>query len=427
MNDEYLWDKSGPVQPDVRELESALSVLGFRADAFIPEALLAKLAPPSLSAPTFSSLETPPLAVRLAHLARIAVADFRRRPKDFVKGLLFENDDAGGAAGPLWRRLHAQVEYNSAALARDPGGYWRTVTAATKRDRQRRRTLGWSFLFSFFLFTTTLVGVCALPLFAPPPDLAARDDDHVQVISMLEPLPPPPEPKPANHAGLGANAPGGGGGGGGKSDPTPTTKGRAPEATLNDFERIVDPTTKPPKIEAPSLPVAPKIKAPANALNPNLAQPIGVPNGASGPPSDGTGDGRGIGDGGKGDGAGNGDGSGAGRGVGGGVGGGTGGGSGGDDGGASRGGGTARPKVFFQVKPKYTEEGRANKIQGKVVLSVEFRADGTIGNVAVVRSLGYGLDENAIAAARQIRFTPAMVNGVPRTIVTKVEYTFSLL
>jgi TonB family protein len=426
MNDEYLWDKSGPVQPDVRELESALSVLGFRADAFIPEALLAKLAPPSLSAPTFSSLETPPLAVRLAHLARMVVADFRRGPKDFVTGLLFD-DAAAAAGGPLWRRLHAQVEYNSAAFSSDPRGYLQAVTAATKRDRQRRRTLGWSFLFSFFLFTTTLVGVCAIPLFAPPPDLAAQEDDHVQVISMLNPLPPPPEPKPANHAGLGANAPGGGGGGGGKSDPAPATKGRSPEATLNDFERIVDPTTKPPKIEAPSLPVSPKIKGNPDLVRPDLTQPIGVPNGANGPPSDGKGDGRGIGDGGKGDGVGNGDGPGAGRGKDGGVGGGAGGGSGGDAGGAFGGGGTLRPKVFFQVKPRYTEEGRANKIQGKVVLSVEFRADGTIGNVAVVRSLGYGLDENAIAAARQIRFTPAMVNGVPKTIVTRVEYTFSLL
>jgi TonB family protein len=419
MNDEYLWDKSGPVQPDVRKLESALNVLGFRADAFIPEALLAKLAPQSLSAPTFSSLETPPLAVRLAHLARTVVADFRRSPKDFVKGLLFDDDDAVAAAGPLWRRLHAQVEYNSAALARDPGGYWRTVTAATKRDRQRRRTLGWSFLFSFFLFTTTLVGVCALPLFAPPPDLAAKDEDPVQVISMLEPLPPlPPPPTAGSGVGLRANA--AGGGGGGKSDPTPASKGRAPEATLNDFERIVDPTTKPSAIDTPSLPVAPKIKAP-DEFRPNLTQPVGVPNGASGPPSDGNGPGSGIGDNGKGDGVGSGDGSGAGRGgnAGGGVGGGT--------GSENGGGATLRPAILSKSKPKYTEEGRANKIQGKVVLSVEFRADGTIGNVTVIRSLGYGLDENAIAAARQIRFTPAMVNGAPKTIVSKVEYTFSLL
>jgi TonB family protein len=293
------------------------------------------------------------------------------------------------------------------------------VTAATKRDRQRRRTLGWSFLFSFFLFTTTLVGVCALPLFAPPPDLAAKDEDPVQVISMLEPLPPlPPPPTAGSGVGLRANA--AGGGGGGKSDPTPASKGRAPEATLNDFERIVDPTTKPSAIDTPSLPVAPKIKAP-DEFRPNLTQPVGVPNGASGPPSDGNGPGSGIGDNGKGDGVGSGDGSGAGRGgnAGGGVGGGT--------GSENGGGATLRPAILSKSKPKYTEEGRANKIQGKVVLSVEFRADGTIGNVTVIRSLGYGLDENAIAAARQIRFTPAMVNGAPKTIVSKVEYTFSLL
>jgi TonB family protein len=93
----------------------------------------------------------------------------------------------------------------------------------------------------------------------------------------------------------------------------------------------------------------------------------------------------------------------------------------------SSGGVSLRPRILSQVKPKYTQEGRANKIQGKVVLLVEFRADGTIGAVRVIRGLGHGLDENAIAAARQIRFQPATNNGVRATVTSRVEFSFTLL
>lgn len=89
--------------------------------------------------------------------------------------------------------------------------------------------------------------------------------------------------------------------------------------------------------------------------------------------------------------------------------------------------GNLRPRILSQVKPQYTQEGRANGIQGKVVLSVEFRADGTIGSVTVLRSLGHGLDEKAIAAARQIRFSPATSNGTPKTVTSRVEFFFTLL
>lgn len=85
-----------------------------------------------------------------------------------------------------------------------------------------------------------------------------------------------------------------------------------------------------------------------------------------------------------------------------------------------------QPQIISQAKPGYTEAARQNKIVGKVVLSVEFRADGTIGEIQVVRSLGYGLDECAVEAARHIRFRPAIKDGVPVVYWSRVEFSWSL-
>jgi TonB family protein len=384
----------------------------------------------------FGGLAEEGLASRLVRIVRVAAEGLRRDPRGFTRDLLPWGNPASVQrkegvllrleSEPLWERLRDQVGYNSQALSHDPRGYVQAMVGATKQERKRYELLGWCFVFALFAFVATFLVVFIIPRIIWPPQVAEVKEEKLQVISMLEPLPPPP-PEPEQKevgggAGFGLKKPGLGGGGGGKTDPTPASKGRLPEATLKDEERIVDPSTK-QRIEAPSLPVAPKIKADPQLLpKPDLSQPIGVPNGASGPPSDGKGAGAGIGDGGKGGGVGSGDGAGGGPGKGGGVGGGE---AGGPGGGA--GGGNLRPRILSQVKPKYTEEGRANKIQGKVVLSVEFRADGTIGSVTVLRSLGYGLDENAIAAARQIRFSPATSNGTPKTVTSRVEFSFTLL
>ncbi len=54
----------------------------------------------------------------------------------------------------------------------------------------------------------------------------------------------------------------------------------------------------------------------------------------------------------------------------------------------------------------------------------EFRADGRIGNVELVSGLGSGLDEEAMRAARSIRFTPAQENGQPVTTTMDIKYRF---
>lgn len=83
-------------------------------------------------------------------------------------------------------------------------------------------------------------------------------------------------------------------------------------------------------------------------------------------------------------------------------------------------------KVTFLSKPKatYTDEARNNAVKGKVTLRVALLADGTIGPITVIKRLPLGLTEQAIAAARQIKFQPATINGVPVSKVVTVQYAF---
>lgn len=319
---------------------------------------------------------------------------------------------------PLHTRLAREFKQNYNDCRRDPKAYVKGFFAVSQREGQRIELLLWCMLFAFLALLIAFICFFVIPriLFPKP----VQEENQLQVISMLTPLPPPPDMlKNSGGAGFGAKKSGGGGGGGGRQEVTPPSKGRLPTPSLEQ-PQIVAPTTK-QRIEQPSLPVAPVIKVdPSLVPKQDMNIPIGDPKGLPAPPSDGPGTGGGIGRG-SGGGVGGGDGGGAGQGRGGGIGG-------GEPGGPAGNGTTSlRPTILSQVKPKYTEEARQNKIQGKVVLSVEFRADGTIGDIRVVRSLGFGLDENAIAAARQIRFRPAVSNGAPVNTRAKVEFTFNLI
>ena len=83
-------------------------------------------------------------------------------------------------------------------------------------------------------------------------------------------------------------------------------------------------------------------------------------------------------------------------------------------------------KITSKPQARYTTAARENQVQGKVVLRVTFSANGAIGAISVISGLGYGLTEEAINAARGIRFEPAKRNGRPYTITKAVEYTFVL-
>jgi protein TonB len=69
------------------------------------------------------------------------------------------------------------------------------------------------------------------------------------------------------------------------------------------------------------------------------------------------------------------------------------------------------PKVTYKPNPVYSEEAKANHIEGNATVSVIFRANGTMEVIGLVRGLGHGLDEPALAAARGVKFQPALDAG----------------
>src|SRR5207253_2124953 len=92
------------------------------------------------------------------------------------------------------------------------------------------------------------------------------------------------------------------------------------------------------------------------------------------------------------------------------------------------GNGVTWPSVIKEVKPQYTSDAMRAKVQGKVVLQCVVKADGTIGDVEVIRSLDptFGLDQEAIKAAKQWRFRPSMRLGEPVAVQVNIELEFSI-
>jgi protein TonB len=60
------------------------------------------------------------------------------------------------------------------------------------------------------------------------------------------------------------------------------------------------------------------------------------------------------------------------------------------------------------------------------VLEAIIRKDGKVDVVHLVRSLGFGLDQNAIAALKQWRFRPGMKDGAPVDVTLNIEVTFNI-
>jgi TonB family protein len=83
-------------------------------------------------------------------------------------------------------------------------------------------------------------------------------------------------------------------------------------------------------------------------------------------------------------------------------------------------------EITYKPQPVYTDEARSMKLEGEVLLEMSFSAAGTLHVNRVVRGLGHGLDEAAIAAANKIRFKPAMRGGQPVDSTAIVHVVFQL-
>jgi TonB family protein len=205
--------------------------------------------------------------------------------------------------------------------------------------------------------------------------------------------------------------PGGGGGGGGNKQP-----GEPSPAQAIGRDRLTVPVARHADV-LPSQEVAPPLHEVLLDAKPLASGTTVMPGlfeaSPSLPFSRGPGSGEGVG---TGSGAGIGSGTGPGVGAGGG---------GGFGGGAYRvGSGVVAPTLLMQVKPKYTADALRQRIQGSVTLEVVVSREGIPVAVRVMRSLDPGLDEEAIAAAREWRFTPGRVGSTPVDVLVTIVLDF---
>jgi protein TonB len=226
-----------------------------------------------------------------------------------------------------------------------------------------------------------------------------------------------PDRLPEDIVWLVQEGPGGGGGGGGNQMKEPPKK-----VELPGKEKITVPAVKPPNLELQKpvpepepkqdLTIPAQTMAAATTTSPGViesAQPSTVSQGAGTGGGGGTGVGTGVGPG---------QGPGLGPGTGGGFGGGV----------YRPGSGVENPKLIREVRPAYTADAMRAKVQGAVWLECVVLPDGTVGDVRVIRSLDstFGLDQEAMKAARQWRFQPGTRFGEPVPVLITIELTFTL-
>jgi periplasmic protein TonB len=270
---------------------------------------------------------------------------------------------------------------------------------------QQPQRLGYSFVASLGVQAAFVALLILLTRLAPPISEGLSlvfEPPSEQIVWLSEP------------------GPGGGGGGGGNQMPEPPRKMELPgkEKISVPVQKPVVVTPKPEPKEEPkpideiTIPALTQASA-AEALKGIVATPLEAPPSLS--QGSGTGGGAGTG-------AGTGSGPGSGSGLGPGSGGGTGGGT------YKPGNGVTTPIAVDQVKPQYTSEAMRARIQGTVWVECIVQPNGVCTDVHVVRSLdpNFGLDQEAVKAARLWRFKPGTRLGQPVPVLVTIELSFAL-
>ncbi len=81
-------------------------------------------------------------------------------------------------------------------------------------------------------------------------------------------------------------------------------------------------------------------------------------------------------------------------------------------------------RILSRPQPELPEDAKQKGLKGTIRLRVTFLKNGTIGQISVVNGLSKELDEIAIEAAKQIKFSPQRVNGGLQNVTKYVEYSF---
>ena len=82
----------------------------------------------------------------------------------------------------------------------------------------------------------------------------------------------------------------------------------------------------------------------------------------------------------------------------------------------------SQPMATRKVDPAYPTQVMRENVSGTVILYAVIHADGTVGNVRILRGVDDRLDRYATEAVQQWKFEPATKNGAP----VDVEATFQI-
>ncbi|MGH9314024.1 MAG: TonB family protein [Vicinamibacterales bacterium] len=87
--------------------------------------------------------------------------------------------------------------------------------------------------------------------------------------------------------------------------------------------------------------------------------------------------------------------------------------------------GVTPPRRIVYVQPVYPTIAQANRITGRVVIEAIIGPTGEVQSARVVQSVPL-LDQAALAAVRQWKYTPTLLNGVPVSVILTVSVDFKL-
>jgi periplasmic protein TonB len=87
--------------------------------------------------------------------------------------------------------------------------------------------------------------------------------------------------------------------------------------------------------------------------------------------------------------------------------------------------GVREPKRISGLPPEYPKFARDARVQGVVILEAVISERGDVGRIKVLRSVPL-LDNAAITAVQQWRYTPTLLNGVPVSVLMTITVNFTL-
>jgi TonB family protein len=88
--------------------------------------------------------------------------------------------------------------------------------------------------------------------------------------------------------------------------------------------------------------------------------------------------------------------------------------------------GVTQPRLLSSVEAIYSPEAQKANLHGIVMIEATIRTSGMASDFKVTQSLGLGLDEAALGAVRQWRYSPALKDGVPVDFVVHIQVNFPL-